>query len=187
MDALSALTERVSSPKLTDPGPSEAQCASIFKAALRAADHGNLRPWRFLTVAGADREQLGQLYLQAGLADDADISEARREKFKNMPLRAPLVVVAIAKCSDHPKVPVSEMLISAGASVQNMLNAAFALGVGAYWRTGELAYHPVVKQGLGVADDEAIVGYLYLGTPQGKTKTAPELSVDDFFQPWPAK
>ncbi len=187
MDALNALTARVSSPKLTEPGPSEAQCASIYKAALRAADHGNLRPWRFLTVVGEGREQLGQLYLQAGLADDAGISEAKREKFKSMPYRAPLIVVAIAKCSDHPKVPESEMLISAGAGVQNMLNAAFALGVGAYWRTGELAYHPVVKQGLGVADDEVIVGYLYLGTPQGKTKSAPELSVDDFFQPWPAK
>lgn len=187
MDAITALTQRVSSGKLTEPGPDQAQCEAIYKSALRAADHGCLRPWRFLTVSGDDRHQLGELYLQAGLADDPELSEARQSKFRAMPLRAPLVIVAIARCAEHPKVPREEMLISAGAGVQNMINAAFALGVGAYWRTGAMAYHPLVKQGLGIADDEEIVGYLYLGTPQVPPRAAPELNIGDFFSPWSTK
>ena len=37
----------------------------IFAAAMRAPDHGQLRPWRFLTVEGAAREQMGTLLAEA--------------------------------------------------------------------------------------------------------------------------
>jgi len=33
------------------------------------------------------------------------------------------------------------------------------------WRTGELAYNEQVKQGLGISEQDEIVGFLYIGTP----------------------
>jgi len=187
MDALEALQKRVSSPRLVAPAPAGEKLQAIFRAALRAADHGNLRPWRFLVVDGDARNALGELYEQAALSDTPDLDDTQRQRFRAMPMRAPMVVVAIANCQDHPKVPESEQLIATGAAVQNMITAAFAQGVGAYWRTGALAYHPRVAEGLGLETNEHIVGFVYLGTPEGTAKPVPELQVEEFFSPWPAK
>lgn len=187
MEALQALQERVSSPKLTDPAPQGGQLENIFRATLRAADHGNLKPWRFMVVEGEDRVELGALFEQAGLVDTPDLDEPQRERLRRMSLRAPMVVVAIACCQDHPKVPHSEQVIAAGAAVQNMITAAYAQGVGAYWRTGALAYNPKVAEGLGLAANEQIIGFVYLGTPEGRAKPLPDLDVKDFFASWPAK
>ncbi len=50
MDALHALHNRTSVPKLTDPAPSQEALQNIYRAAFRAADHGMLKPWRFLII-----------------------------------------------------------------------------------------------------------------------------------------
>ena len=64
MDALDALLNRVSAPRLCEPAPDAAQRELLFRAALRAPDHGQLRPWRFLTIEGAAREKLGELFAE---------------------------------------------------------------------------------------------------------------------------
>jgi nitroreductase len=48
-----------------------------------------------------------------------------------------------------------------------MMLAALALGFGAMWKTGGPAYDAEVKTALGLAADDAIVGFLYLGTEAG--------------------
>lgn len=183
MEALAALHERVSVGMLTDPPPNASQRENIFRAALRAADHGNLRPWRFLVVEGEARNRMGEIYLRASEAD-VPLSGAQRERTLNMPLRAPLVLVAITRLQEHPKVPHNEQRMSTAGAVQAMLTAAFAEGVGAYWRTGALAENRAVARGLGLADNEEISGFIYMGTPGKPPKAAPELAVEDFFSDW---
>ena len=68
MQALDALLNRVSVPRLLDPAPTAEQREVLFAAAMRAPDHGHLQPWRFLTVEGQAREQLGEILAQAALA-----------------------------------------------------------------------------------------------------------------------
>ena len=185
MDALAALHNRVSSGLLTDPAPSAEQRRNIFRAALRAADHGNLRPWRFLTIEGEARKQLGEIYLRAAEEDASEpLTEAQRERTLVMPLRAPLVIVAITRLQEHPKVPELEQHMSTAGAVQAMLTAAFAEGVGAYWRTGALAYNRTVAEGLGLAENERVDGFIYCGTPQKAPRQAPDLAVADFFSEW---
>ena len=41
--------------------------------------------------------------------------------------------------------------------------AATCLGYGAMWRTGEMSYHPLVKERLGIELHEEIVGFVYIG------------------------
>ena len=60
------------------------------------------------------------------------------------------------------------------------------MGLGAVWRTGALAYHPVVRRGLGLAENEQIIAFLYVGQPAGERKQVPQLAVDDFLKRWPA-
>jgi len=183
MEALELLHNRVSCPVLNEPGPSAEQLNQIYQAALRAPDHGALRPWRFLSVRGDARAKLGELYLKAALADCAELPQAKQDKILAMPLRAPCVLVVIAAVKESPKIPVLEQQVSAGCAAQNMILAAHALGLGAMWRTGDMAYNSVVKQGLGVAEHETIIGYIYLGTPK-KLRAAPVHEQPNFVMEW---
>ncbi|MFM1896311.1 MAG: hypothetical protein RLZZ385_1385 [Pseudomonadota bacterium] len=184
MDALQALHNRTSVPKLGDPAPTADQLQAIFRAALRAADHGVLRPWRFLVIRGEALGRLADLFAQATEADTPDCDPLTLEAARAKALRAPVIIVTICRHRESPKVPLLEQQISAGAATQNMLNAAFALGLGAMWRTGPFATHPLVMKGLGLADHETIIAFLYLGSIEGGTKRLVALDTDAFFQNW---
>lgn len=95
MQALDALLNRVSVPRLVEPAPTAEQREALFGAALRAPDHGHLQPYRFLTVEGAAREQMGELLAEAARQQSGELTDAMIDKARNGPLRAPLVVVVI--------------------------------------------------------------------------------------------
>ncbi|MEQ7919623.1 nitroreductase family protein [Xanthomonas sp. WHRI 1810A] len=184
MDALDLLLNRVSVPRLIEPAPDAAQREILFSAALRAPDHGQLRPFRFLTVEGDARVRMGLLLAEALQQGSGDVEERALDKARNGPLRAPLVVVVIARLQDHHKVPKSEQFITAGCAAHGVLLAAYALGIGAVWRTGELSFSPVVAKGLGLAEDEQVIAFLYLGTPQNPPRVAGKVEVVDFVSEW---
>ncbi len=43
------------------PGPDQEALEKMFRALLRAPDHGRLRPWRFVVVPEEKRERFGEL------------------------------------------------------------------------------------------------------------------------------
>lgn len=180
MDALTALTTRTAAPRLEEPAPGDAALDQILRSALRAPDHGMLRPWRFLVVEGQARHKLGQLFVAA--LQPATPEEAA--KLQAQPLRAPLIIIAIATVKEHPKVPAGEQVASAAAAVQNMSVAAHALGFASIWRTGPVSYDPRVKAALGLKETDAIVGYLYVGTPTTRERQPPILKMSDYVEYW---
>lgn len=184
MDALDLLLNRVSVTRLVDPAPSAEQLQLMFRAALRAPDHGQLRPWRFLTIDGQARERLGELLAEALRLRQPDACEETLQKPRKMPLRAPLLVVVIARPVPHPKVPEVEQLLAVGCAAHGLLLAAHAQGLGAVWRTGEFAYDRHVAEGLGLTADEQLLGFIYLGTPEGRLRTPPLLEPKDFVSQW---
>ncbi len=156
----------------------------MIVAALRAPDHAWLRPWRFMAIEGDRRDALGELLEQSLLCRDPTADEAARNKARNAPLRAPLVLVVVAHLCEHPKVPLVEQRLSAGCAAHAILLAAEALGYAGVWRTGDAAFDQHVMQGLGLATNEEIISFLYLGTRTGRAKALPELSPDDFLSSW---
>lgn len=186
MHALDVLTQRVSVAQLSGPDITTEQLEILIRAALRAPDHAWLRPSRYLTVQGQARSRLGELFLQA-TPDWQQLPADKQQKLLKAPLRAPLVIVAICRVQEHPKVPALEQLLSTGAGVQNLLNAAWAMGLGAIWRTGDVAHNPAVASALGLAANEQIVGFIYVGHPNTTPKAVPELDISDFVTAWPAK
>ncbi|MEN0108430.1 MAG: nitroreductase family protein, partial [Pseudomonas sp.] len=102
-----------------------------------------------------------------------------------MPLRAPLLVVVIARVQEHPKVPAQEQVLAAGCAAHGILLAAHAQGIGAVWRTGELSYNARIAKGLGLAANEQIIAFLYLGTPERELRTPADLPIEEFVQAWP--
>ncbi|MDT8428442.1 MAG: nitroreductase [Pseudomonadales bacterium] len=184
MDALHALQHRVSSNRVGEQAPDDKVLHNIFQAALRAADHALLRPWRYLVIRGEARRHLGRLMVEATLADHPHTPAAKLESIASKPLRAPVIVVAISSPKPHPGVPAWEQEFSAAAAMQNMLTASFALNVGAIWRTGSMADNTHVMAGLGLQDAEKIIGFLYLGPLAGQQQPPPRLDVADYFTEW---
>lgn len=179
MDALEALRTRNATPRLTG-SVRETAINNIIKAGLRAPDHALLRPWKILLVEGEGRERLGALFAQASLTSNPDQTPEQLEKLKGKPLRAPVIFVVAAKIQEHAKVPEVEQILSAGCVAQNMCLAAHAMGLGAIWRTGSMAYNPMVQKGLGLGENEKIVGYIYVGEIDGRRKSLPDLNQDDY-------
>lgn len=184
MDALSALHTRVSHPRVSGPVPEEAALQNMFRAALRAPDHGQLRPWRFLRIQGEGLNHLADLFAAAAQADDPQIGADKLEGVRGKALRAPLVIVTISCAVEHPKIPVLEQDIAAGCATHAMLLAAHAQGIGAVWRTGPMATHPLVMTGLGVQAPEKVLAMLYIGQIAGPDRPIRELAVEDFVTPW---
>jgi nitroreductase len=100
--------------------------------------------------------------------------EARAAKERTKLGRAPLVVVVSATHQPSATVPWVEQQQAAAAACQNVLLAATALGYGSMWRTGDPVYDAQVKAALGLRADDAIAGFLYLGTvPDGAPAKGP--------------
>ncbi len=186
-EALWVIQNRVSITKLVEPAPNSMELIEVFKAAARAPDHGKLQPWRFMVIEGEGLALLSRVYLAALNKSNPDTSPSVVEKTRNMPFRAPMIIVAIAKCQDNVKVPKQEQIIACGAATQNLLNALFALNYGAVWRTGELAYDKHVAESLGLAESEEIIGFIYVGTPAQDVPEPPQVDVTRIFSSWPNK
>lgn len=172
LDAL--LSRRSCSPRLlTDPAPSEADLRLMIEAAVRAPDHGSLRPWRFICIQDAARVQLGGAFATAYACRNRAGSREQLQRERLKPLRAPMVIaVAAAITHGHPSVRVIDQQLAAGAAAMNLLNAAHILGYGGMWLTGESCHDPNVKRALGLEPDDFIAGWIYLGTPSSTPSVA---------------
>ncbi|PJX13135.1 nitroreductase [Halomonas sp. 141] len=185
MDALTLLHERSSMGKLTEPAPSPEQLSAIYRAALRAPDHKELRPWRFIEFVGEGRERLGELFAEAEFQEDPHASDDTLNAARKKPLRAPMVIAVIAKVTpDIAKVPKVEQIISAGCAAHGILLAAHALGLGAMWRSGKYAFDSVVRKGMELDKEDEVVAFIYLGSLAGRHKPVPEHNAADFVERW---
>src|SRR5579872_6917996 len=119
---------RASVKLLGEPGPSDADLHLIFEAAVRAPDHGKLRPWRFFVIRGAAREELSEMFAAGVRRREPGATEAQIEKEREKPLRAPLMIAIVAKIVPGHKIPPIEQTLSAGAAAMNILNAVHSLG-----------------------------------------------------------
>ena len=164
-DAIDLLLSRRSgsAKSMVEPGPSKKQLDMILEAAARAPDHGKLFPRRFIVLEGKGRKRAGDILAKA-MKDEHEKDktiESERERF----LRAPVVVVVVSRVRENIKIPEWEQVLSAGAVCQNMLIASHSLGFVANWLTEWTAYHPVVKEELGLKPGERIAGFIYIGSP----------------------
>ena len=99
-------------------------------------------------------------------------------------LRAPVIVVVAAQFKKSDQVREVEQLLSSGAAAENIMLAAEALGYGAMWRTGDIAYDAKVKEALGLDPKDSIAGFIYIGTRVGGSSPAPRPVPEDFLQMW---
>ena len=189
MDLFEAVARRRSVARLGPPAPDDDDLRRVLAAAACAPDHGELRPFRFTVLRGEGLTGFGGVLEQAYLHRCADrgvepvAAKALKERTKLG--RAPLVVVVAAVRSPSTEIPWEEQLAACAAAAQNALLAATALGFGSMWRTGEACYDGRVKAALRLRPEDAVVGFLYLGTAlPGSAKGPKVAALDGLVQEW---
>ncbi|HET9664499.1 MAG TPA: nitroreductase [Burkholderiales bacterium] len=178
------LLSRDSAVRLEPPGPDAAALDNIFRAALRAPDHGRLRPWRFVVIPEERRQRFGDVLAASLQQRDPDVAPETLARERQKALRAPVIVVVAARLKRSEKIPELEQIVSAGAAAQNVMLAVHALGYGAMWRTGAPAYDPAVKQALGLEAADTIIGFIYIGTRAGGASPVSRPVPEDFVSVW---
>ena len=185
MEALENLMSRRSPAKLAEPAPNAEALSRAMAAAVRAPDHGKLKPWRFLVIEGTARHAFGEVMARCLKRQMPDCNDEMLTREREKALRAPMIVVAVAKVHpQHPKIPEIEQLLAAGAAMQNMWLAFHAQGYGAMWKTGAPAYDAEVKRELGLAETDQIVGFLYVGSIAAPALEVKRPEPDGFIERW---
>jgi nitroreductase len=177
MSALEAVLRRRSQPKVTADGPTDDELLPLVKAAATVADHASLRPWRLIALRGEARERLGAAMVQASEVHGEDA-----ERLAAKPLRAPLLIAVVG--IHQPSFKVHEWEQEAATSgVAHVLSLLLdEAGWGVMWRSGNFTRSAPVHELHGLADNEQLFGWLYVGgRPEGaRTESKVELDPRKF-------
>lgn len=159
MSALEAVLRRTSWSKVTEGAPTREELLPLIAAAGRVADHSSLRPWRLIELRGDDRLALGAAIAKAN-GDD---------KPSTKPLRAALLIAVVVSYRKSDKVPHWEQEAVASGVAHTLSLLLDEAGWGVIWRTGGYTRSRAVAEAHGLAENEELLGWLYVGgKPQGK-------------------
>jgi nitroreductase len=184
MDALELMLTRESALKLEAPGPSAAELDRMFASAVRAPDHGRLRPWQFVVINEDQRGAFGDLMAESLHRRDPSAGQGELAREREKAFRSPVIIVVAVAMKRGTKIPDIEQIASAAAAAQTIILAAPALGYGAVWKTGAPAYDAFVRGRLGLGDEDQIIGFLYVGTRTGGSSPIPRPRAEEFVTTW---
>lgn len=165
MDVLNAIqTRHMVSQVKPDVVPRDV-IEQLLSAGVQAPNHYKVRPWRFVVLTGKARERLGDVMADVFHKKFPDVKAEALDKERAKPLRSPVLIAVGVDKPTEAKVLEIENICAVAAACENILLAAHALGLGAYWRTGDMAREPAVKKFLGFEEDQHLIGFLYIGYP----------------------
>ncbi|NBN77290.1 nitroreductase [Microvirga tunisiensis] len=185
-EVLEFLLSRRSHPavSLTAPGPDAPTLEKILTAAARVPDHGKLAPWRFVLYQGDARARIGLRLAEMAEARFGPLDEARRQQELTRFTRAPLVVGVFSRAAVHPKIPVWEQELSAGAVCMTLVTAATAAGFGVQWVSEWIAFDADAIAFLGGQPDEKVAGFVHIGTASQPPFERPRPVLADITSTW---
>ncbi len=179
------LTRRsVSANSLGDPGPNGVEIEQNCRGGRARPRPQEARSLALSVVSGDARGAFGEVLAETCKREERDPSQFRLEMETQRFMRAPLVIAVISRVVKSAPVPEWEQVLSAGAACQNLLLAATALGFGAQWITEWYGYSPGVRAALKLADNERVVGFVYIGTTKEKPEERERPVLADIVQPW---
>jgi nitroreductase len=160
---LLALRYSVGPKYLAPPGPGAAQWARAAALALRAPDHGNLRPFRFVVVSDSQRIALAELFATGAQQRGQTAEEVERARARAF--NGPGLVALIARVRDDvPDVPPHEQWLCVGAALMNFMNALHLMGFGAKALSGASVSDPAVRAAF-CGPGERLANWVIAGRP----------------------
>jgi nitroreductase len=179
MDVFTAIYERQSIGHVKpDPVPREL-IEKILAAGVQAPNHYKVRPWQFIVLTGHSRERLGEIMAQSLHKRNPDANDDTLGKERHKPLRAPVLIAVGVHRPGLEKVLDIENVVAVSAAIQNMLLALHPLGLEGMIRSGDPVNDPRVKDFLGLAHDQHLLGFLYIGYPIEEPKPVTRPSFED--------
>ena len=138
---------------------------NILSCGIRVPDHGALTPWILTVIKDEARYRIGNKILAPEFKlNNPDASKEEIEYERNRFKRASVVIGVLSKPVSHPKIPLWEMELSAGAVCANLLIAAQSLGYAAQWLTEWYSYNKImIKEIGGDPKTDKIAGFIYIG------------------------
>lgn len=130
-----------------------------------APTHGKTEPWRFLIFEGERLRSFSfvhaELYRQ--YVSPEDFKQAKYDKIAHYGDNASHLIIVVMKRTVASKIKEREEYAAVAASVQNMLLGATALGLASMWSTHGMSGSNEMKSLLGLAEEDCVVSFLYLG------------------------
>ena len=171
MNTISVLQQIISARRSTKPSVMNGKKIeqSVIQQLLKLADwaptHGRTEPWRFMVYTGTSLtefcQQHADLY-QANTEAEKFTSSKYQGIIQNGEKISHLIIVYM-KRQPTQKIPLIEEIAATAASIEHILLGAQALGIASLWGTGGMTHHDSMKQLLGLANDDLVMGLLYLG------------------------
>mgnify|MGYP001221509187 CR=1 FL=1 len=160
-DVLSFLAARRSASAVTlaAPAPNAEELQTLIALATRVPDHGKLAPWRFVVLEGEAKAAFAGRLEELAQSRGDNRAAAKLAKLKTPPLG-----VAVVSAPRAHEIPEWEQVLSAGAVCTTLLYAAQAMGYGANWITDWYAYDDEAKALLGLAANERVAGFVFMGS-----------------------
>jgi len=185
-DTLAFLRVRRSHPSITmsAPGPSAEQIRDILTIAARVPDHGKLAPWRFILYRADQGQKIGAWLAERYETLNGPLEGEQRDKEMTRFTRSPCVIGVVSQAAEHPKIPVWEQQLSAGAVCMNLISAAAASGFASQWLTEWYSFDNVAARYLGAAAEERFAGFIHIGTATQPPVERPRPNLDDLISNW---
>ena len=178
---LLALRYSVGPKVLASPGPTPEQWARTAEVALRAPDHGGLRPFRFVVVGDSQRAELAELFARGALQRGQGAEEVKRARARAF--NGPGLVALVARVRDDvPDVPAHEQWMCVGAALMNAMNALHLMGFGAKALSGASVSDVAVHAAF-CGPGERLANWIIAGRPvraahpKGGVMASPTISV----------
>lgn len=183
-DALELLALRYSvGPKfLAAPAPTRCEWQRAAELALRAPDHGGLRPFRFVTIADAERPALAELFARDAIRRGQPPAEV--DKARARADNGPGLAALVARVRDDAEgVPAHEQWVCVGAALMNFLNALHLMGYGAKALSGGSVAAPEIRAAF-CGDGETLVAWIVAGRPLRAAHPRHDAAARPVIGPW---
>ena len=172
-DLVDRVAGRRSFSRVTPDAPTHEELLPLVAAAGRVADHSALHPWRIIELRGDARMRLGQAFVK-----DARASGPDAEKLASKPLRSSLLLAIVAVRSKSEKVPGWEQDAVASGVAHILSLLLHDAGWGVMWRTGHHTRSKAVHRMHGLAKNERLLGWLYVGGIPADSKEGHRKALD---------
>ncbi|MCC5918828.1 MAG: nitroreductase [Cryomorphaceae bacterium] len=184
MDVLKMITERRSTypPLFTGAEIPAATIEKMLESARFAPTHKITEPWRFTVFSGDGKSTFARAWAEAyrnHSQSNGTFSQIQYDKMLTKPLQCSHIIAVGMK--RNPIIPEFEEICSVACAVQNMMLVAAHSGAGGYWSTGGHQFFDAFANYFSLADEDRLLGFLFLGVPKDIPLPPRERrSVDDF-------